>query len=468
MSCIIFVPKCCCATGSKKTHATSRSVKNIKLLFSTILAVLLFASISFAETKIDYGADFRLRYEYWKGAFDIGTLKLEDENYFRLKASLWGKLQVNRSIGAYLKISTEPKYYISSSSVDYSSFEQDEVFAENLYIDIKDLDGIPVDLRIGRQDLKYGDGFLIRDGTPLAADRTKYFNAVKATWKITQNSSVDLLYIYNTRIDDLLPVLHPAKTGRLYKDNQRILNYSDEEAFVIYGKSKINENLLIEPYYIYKQEEKYDAKNPELDLHTIGGRVEYSYHPWKLKGEYAHQFGEYNGGRERSANGGNISISRLLEDMPWKPEIEAGYVYLSGDDPNSKTHEGWDPLFSRYKFMSALYKYAYSRETGIGSYWTNLGLYRANMTFNFAPQTRLSLAYNYLRAIEKTKITGPNAAMFTNSGKERGHLEQAVLSHRFDKHLDTLLTFEYFVPGNFYKSKASDAFYLSLMMLVHL
>ena len=455
-------------TASERGRMISGGRRLFQSLLLSVPALLLFSSVSLAETKFDYGADFRLRYEYWKGTFDMSTLGLDDENYLRLKVSLWSRLQLNKNAGAYLKLSTEPKCYISSSNTDNKDLEQDEVFFESLYVDVKDAAGIPLDLRIGRQELRYGDGFLIADGTPVSADRTKYFNAARATLKITANNSVDLLYIYNTMTDQLLPVLHPAKSGRLYKYNQRILNSSDEEAFVLYGKNRIGENLAIEPYYIYKQEERINAKTPTLFLNTIGARAAYDFHPWAVKAEYAHQFGEYDGGRKRIADGGNIFIKRSLEDLPWTPDIEAGYVYLSGDDTNSGANEGWDPLFSRYKWMSALYKYAYSRETGIGSYWSNLGLYRINMTLNFTPATKLSLAYNYLTAIEKTGVTGPNAAMFSNSGKERGHLQQTVLSHKFDKRLSSLLTMEYFVPGNFYRSSAKDAFYLSLMMQLHL
>ena len=449
-------------------HSVLGSVRKCRASWLSIPAILLCASISFAETKIDYGADFRLRYEYWKGAFDMGALDLKEEHYSRLKLALWGKVALNKNFSGFLKIATEPKYYFSSSSVDNKSFEQDEVFFESLFVDMKNFAGLPLDLRIGRQDLRYGDGFLIADGTPVSADRTKYFNAVKATWSITPDNSIDLLYINNPKTDDFLPVLHPAKNGRLYEDHQRILNSSDEEAFVLYGKNKINDNLLIEPYYIYKHEEKINAKTPDLSLHTVGGRGVCSFHPWELKAEYAHQFGEYDGGRGRKAHGGSVFISRTLDNLLWKPDLEAGYVYMSGDDPDSTTHEGWDPLFSRYKWMSAIYKFAYSREIGIGSYWSNLGLYRINTTLNFSRNTKLNLAYNYLTAIAKTAVTGPHAAIFSNSGTERGHLQQTVLSHQFEKNFKSLLTFEYFMPGNFYQSAAEDVFYLSLMLLIQI
>ncbi|MFH1028715.1 MAG: alginate export family protein, partial [Pseudomonadota bacterium] len=178
-----------------RVNIVSRLIWKFQTLLFSIPAVLLFASGSLAETKFDYGADFRLRYEYWKGTFDMSTLGLDDENYLRLKVSLWSRLQLNKKLAAYLKLSTEPKCYISSSNTDNKDLEQDEVFFESLYVDVKDAAGIPLDLRIGRQDLRYGDGFLIADGTPVSADRTKYFNAAKATWKITGNNSLDLLYI---------------------------------------------------------------------------------------------------------------------------------------------------------------------------------------------------------------------------------------------------------------------------------
>lgn len=448
---------------TERKHA----VKGRRLLFALLL-LLLSASSSFADMKADYGVDLRLRYEYWKGVFDMGTLKLEDENFGRLKTSFWGRLDINEHSGAYLRISSEPRYYISSSSPDNESFEQDEIFFESLYVDVKNAAGLPVDLRIGRQDLQYGDGFLIYDGAPVTSDRTKYFNAAKATWKISRNTSIDFVYIYNTMTDRLLPVIHPSKTGRFYKDNKRILTSSDEEAFVLYGRRRIGESFTIEPYYIYKRENKIDLNNPELELNTIGGRAVCNSYPWQLKGEYARQFGQYKGGRKRKGTGGNVFVGRSLGGVMWKPGIEAGYVYMSGDDPGSKANESWDPLFSRYRWISGLYKYAFSRETGIGSYWTNLALYRISVLLNFTPATKLSLAYNYLRANEQTKITGPFAAIFSNKGKERGHLQQVLLSHEFNKGIRSLLIFEYFKPGNFYSKSAGDASYLALMVQIGL
>jgi hypothetical protein len=49
--------------------------------------------------------------------------------------------------------------------------------------------------------------------------------------------------------------------------------------------------------------------------------------------------------------------------------------------------------------------------------------------------------------------------MFSNSGKNRGHLPTALLTHKFTKNIDALLLFEYLIPGNFYADGADNAIF---------
>ncbi len=81
-----------------------------------------------------------------------------------------------------------------------------------------------------------------------------------------------------------------------------------------------------------------------------------------MGGEFAHQFGDYDGGRDRSGYGGYIFGSRKFADMKLKPEFELRFVYLSGDDPDA-----------------------------MPDYWTNLQLYMAKVSMELTPDTKLSL-----------------------------------------------------------------------------
>jgi hypothetical protein len=141
---------------------------------------------------------------------------------------------------------------------------------------------------------------------------------------------------------------------------------------------------------------------------------------WKLRGEFAHQFGSYENGNDRTGDGGYAYISRKYEEVALKPSFELGGAYLSGDDPNTTNKvEAWDPLFSRWPWMSELYVLSYGTETGIVGYWTNLQLYRASFRLSLDPETGLDLSYNYLRANENSHVSSA-PPIFSADGKTGG------------------------------------------------
>jgi hypothetical protein len=458
------------------------------LLFSA----LIYAEIAPAEIKADYGGSLRLRQEYWENVVDFETLTptKPDRDFFRLRTSLWGKLDFNKDLGAYVRITNEARYYLGNykpfettdATSDSDRFDEDELIIDNLYFDVKNLFGLPVDLRIGRQDFlgQYGEGFLILEGTPGDGSRTFYFNAAKATVRFNSNHSVDLIYLDNRQRDDFLPSLNPARSDSLtgYLHNERILNISDETGFIIYGKNKLNDNFTIEPYFIRKEEDgvghyglhpKFPGPKDELHLNTIGGRFVFTASNWKVRAEYAHQFGEYESGRDRDANGGYIFIGQKYVETPLKPEWELGYVYLSGDKnpgDSSGDHEGWNPLFSRAPLWNEVMIYTMIYETlGDGGafpgYWTNLHLYKLGLKLALSPTTNLALSYQYLRAVEETEITTASIKnMFSNDSKDRGHIGTFMLTHAFNKKIDGYLQAEYFAPGDFYGDDAEDAIFL--------
>jgi hypothetical protein len=425
-----------------------------------LLGAVLYVPYADAETKFDYGASFRLRQEIWDDVVDLGLSK-PDRSFFRLRSSVWGKADFSQDLGAYLKLTNEMKYQVGSfrTKANRDEFEEDELIVDNLYFDAKNIFGAPVDLRIGRQDFlgpnTYGEGFLIMDGTPADGSRTFYFNAAKATVRFNQNNSVDFVYITDPKNDEYLP--------SLYTGTKRQMTTSNEQGYVIYGRSKINDNLVLEPYYIYKTENAFaagPAAIPKLKLNTVGARVVATANSWKFGGEFAHQFGQYDGGLDRRGNGGYIFVSRKYDNVSLKPEFDLRYVYLSGDDPGTTgKNEAWNPLFSRNPYWNELIIYSLPNEQlknggPVPGYWTNMEILKATLRLNFTPDTKLDLAYQYLWAPEQSGIKN---AMFSNDGTSRGHLPTAILTHKFSKNLDGMLQLEYFIPGNFYTSAADNA-----------
>jgi hypothetical protein len=480
---------------------SSKSLSRILLLFILFVSFLVIPAYAdepakteapnSLDLKLTAGADLRLRQEIWTNTVFLGTINpathgpwQNDRNFFRLRASVWAKLEYEKMFDAYAKVTTEPKYYggpyhpmlVGDTHGQY--WDQDEVIADNLYISGKKLFNGLIDFRVGRQDFLspddiYGEGFLIMDGTPGDGSRTFYFNAAKMRVNFTKDNSVDLVYINDGQTDRFMPSMHPSirpTNNALYTDSLRWLSTSHEQGFMIYGRNRFEKIATFDPYYIYKIEDGFGT-NPRLKLHTVGGRATVSYKGWRAKAEVAYQFGQYDSnstyshGIDRTGLGGYAFVGRKFDELPGKPEIDIGVVYYSGDDPKdpSDKRKAFDPLFSRFPSWNELYVYTLIPENSaryansIPGYWTNLGIGMVKAKVNITSTTVLNLTYQYLMAPQKT--SGLTTSMFSNSSRDRGHLPTAILTQKIMKNLDGMLQFEYFVPGKFYASNAKDAIF---------
>ena len=447
-----------------------------KRLFKMAVAVtmvLMIASAAYAEMTNSGGLYFRLRQETWDNMFDMNRVDVpnanpyarQDETFWRLKTSVWGKMDLDKQYGVYGKITNEAKYYQTSNTAWQVGVVGDEFVADNLYGYAKKPLGLPVDLTIGRQDLLgvFGEMFLVAEGTPLDGSRTFYFNAARALVTLNEKYNVDVVYLYTQEQDGFPSVSYYTRAQS--PNGLRSLNSYDEQAFILYGRGKVTDKVLIEPYYIWKHEES-PNNNPAaagLRLNTYGVHAVVGFgEGWKVRAEYALQSGSYSNGNDREGNGGYLYIGRAYDNIAMKPPWDLGYITLSGDDPSTTNKsEAWDPLFSRYPWTSELYSLTMLTEAGPGAgipaYWTNLQMYRAMVKLEVAQDTRLDLSYNILKANETVSGYGPFAPMFSGTSKDRGTLLIAKLYRKFTPILDGYVTVEQFLPGDVYSQTNQDA-----------
>ena len=428
-------------------------------LLAFIFVIVAIPDSAIAEVKFKWGPYLRLRYEYWKNYKDMDNNQLDNRSFFRIKTSLWGQLDFDKNTNLFAKLTNEFKpytYYAPSSSKSsgktdkYFHFDIQEVVFDNLYLEINNFLGVPLDLRLGRQDFfGYGENFLLYEGTPGDGSRTFYFNALKATWHLNGHNDIDFIYTSNPRDDLFLPVINEDKAPQS-------LNTTHEEAFILYWKNKAIKDLAFEGYYIYKREDEdggtgYQAQKGKIN--TFGSFAKYDFSPWALRGQFAYQFGDY-GNNERRGLGGYMYLDRSFKEKLWSPQLSAGFIYLSGDDRDTAKNGSWDPLFSRSAWISEVYSLSMISETGISSYWTNLAAWRAQLTLNPTKKTKLSFWYNFLRANEQVAAS----AVFSGAGKGRGHLAVARADYAFNKNVTVYLLGEYLFPGNFYKDRDGAVF----------
>ncbi|RKY35635.1 MAG: hypothetical protein DRP73_04540 [Candidatus Omnitrophota bacterium] len=410
-----------------------------------LVGLNLLASIALAkDVSFQWGIIERLRQEYLKDWNDLESSTGDNYNYFRVRTSIWGKLDFDSQFSIYAKLTNEFKPYITPSR----SGDIHELVFDNLYVDLKNIFDSPWSLRIGRQNIIYGEGFLFIDGTPLDGSRTIYYNAIKATLNLDK-LKIDFLGIINPRQDEFLPVVN---------NRNKSLAEQKEEGFGYYAQYDPNTNWHWEQYYFYKKED--ERSSPQTKLNTIGGRLVYKNSPWQIRSELAYQFGDY-GSYDREGLGGYGFVDYTLQDVKFTPTVTVGGVYLSGDDPSTSDNESWDPLFSRWPYKSELYCYILSMEKSI-AYWANMQLYKLGLNLKPTDKDSVDLAYMYLRANENTYAS---KSAFSNDGKERGHILQIIWKHTFNKNLSGHIQIEYFHPGDYYVDTADDALFFRWQLL---
>jgi hypothetical protein len=434
------------------------------------------------------GFDTRIREETLHNLIDFnddtgpGSAKLgalSDASYFRVRHRLWGQFQARSGARLYARFATEWRKYMSP----YRSPAKTEVIIDNLYLDLPKPFGWPLSLRVGRQDITRGDGFVLLEGGPGDGSRSIFHNAVLLTLDGAQlgagKTQIDLMAIRNPAWDDFVVTNGPTEADRYYGRRKMVEN--DETAFGVYMSNTSLKHQTFDAYYLYKEEEDPASPAPQLMLSTLGARAAGQL-PWQLRyaAEGAYQFGQHEvpsweigeaGGcwarPDHRSFGGTAGLSRSFL-MQFRPTLELGAIYLSGDDPADTEHplandRSWVPVFARWPKWSELLIYTWIPEEGRVANWSNLISFYASLGLTLAKDTKLTYTYYHLKApyalvCEEGDCGQP--AGFFGSGHTRGENHQWKLTTTFSSAFSGHFLVERFAPGDFYGTAHDDAFFI--------
>jgi len=424
---------------------------------------------------LDWGMDFRARMERFPNAIDrtpgstdpIGEwYRLRTRVYFNLKPTKDFKVKVRLTNES--RPITRPDHYRSGNPHDnYDHF--DEVIVDNLSIEWKNVGGLPLILRAGRQDMLaisgttgpngtgFGDGFIFMDGTPGDGSRSFFFDAIRLTIDLSswiENSSLDIIGIDNE------PFSHHHCPVIGNTDYRKVDEWSSE-AFALYFKNaswipKAQTDL----YYVYKKEDRqhlkrwerasaYNAYGTHVNMlgarlaGRIGERTTYV-----LEG--AVQFGAW-GGSDRRGFGSQESIQHSF--VAWgKPALKLFHVFLSGDDPDTSRNEAWNPMFARWPKWGELIGYSGARENGV-YYFTNMHILGVWGKINLCENVLLTGTSQFLFAPENTFEAA--SAIFGN-GDYRGWNPQIMISWSPATFFNARILWEYLDGHDYFDGTAED------------
>jgi len=414
--------------------------------------------------RASFGFDIRFRDETLHNLRDFDTEhdggRASDSHYYRTRVRVWSKATLRWGADLHARFTTEPFKYMDP----YEAPDKTEIVLDNIYLDVPRLPLVPARLRAGRLDYPLGDGFLLMDGGPGDGSRTSYQNAIIADLDGQPlglgPTTLALIAIRNLVRDPLV----------VANDRERMLIEKDETAFGLHVSTPAL-GPKAEALYIYKRELRGDANAappPDTRLSTLSLRLSGKL-PGDVSGaaEGAYQFGSRYDWRTRAKIAGQhgLGLHGWAERAflaPLMPALKGGILFLSGDDPDTDTYEGWSPLFSRWPMWSELYIYtlipeSLNPEKGRVAYWQNLFSFYAGVGLKLGGS--IDLTYTYRRLLAQHALDDAARGLFGH-GLVRGDLHIWLLTARVSDRVTMRILAERMAPGSFYAGARDDGYFV--------
>jgi hypothetical protein len=397
----------------------------------------------------DWGFDFRLRYEWYEKSQTLSEGYANNElGYFRFRPRIWVSLAPIEQVRFNARLISEPRYYLRPAASEGWTYQEGLLDQFNLQITNVPMQGLS--LTVGRQDLAFGNKWLIFDATSTDGTRTEFFDAARLRFDAREiKTSFDAIYVLQyADSDHWLPVIN---------DQNRPISEQDERTGIFYVSNKSLPRTQLDGYVMYRdQSDPVSARGNVGYTWVAGARVQGEVGKrWEYRAEVAPEWGELNG-HDLRAWGFN-SLVTYNAGGSWRHKFRAGYEFLTGDDPNTETNEGWDPMYGRRALWSELAVVLFGLESrGRAADYKNLQ--RPSVGWSAKPLAWLDLSVDYM-PLFANENTLAGTAGYSEDGKFRGQLAQAIARFTINRYWSGLLWGEAFLPGNYYSANRQETAY---------
>jgi len=389
----------------------------------------------------------RFRFETWDNAVNLDDAANDGFAYTRNRTTLGLSWKAAKNLEILGKATNEFRVYLAPKD---RAFNGHELFVDNLYVRWTVPGRVPFTITAGRQDLNFGEGFAIADGTPGDGSRSYYFNALRLDADLAKGHRLTAFAHATKATDRYLPVINPRPQA---------LAEQPEKALALYYSGTFGRTKL-DAYAVHKATDANEAWPVPTRTDTFGARaVATLAKPLALTAEAALQTGGY-GDAGRSAYGAIVHFDYdLAGTLPLLKSAVLGGILLSGDDPATARMEGWDPIFSRWPKWSESYIYTFTRESR-PSYWSNLSALYATLAFDFGARSDGHVMVQPMGAGRVQPGVFPGG-----TGHSRGLLVRGRLNYKISKFLTGRFIWERFDPGSYYFAGASSYNWIQFEMI---
>lgn len=232
-------------------------------------------------------------------------------------------------------------YYAETIGKDFYAVYNDEqkVGIDQAWLKFAKIGGTPIDLTLGRQEIKIEKWFVIGDGEDQGAANWLYFH-----------SSFPFAAKLDGDFGAFKSTLFYAEAGDYVKDWTDLASrgFTPENGVNLSGLNLHYD--IAEKIYLYggvfqKGEDSVAGSALESDTLTYDIGFDVTFGAVQLEGEYALQSGDTGiTNVDRDANA-YFAAATYRFGTKLAPYIRAAYISFSGDDPGTTDYEEYDPMF---------------------------------------------------------------------------------------------------------------------------
>ena len=435
------------------------------------------------------GGDLRWRYVVTENIFDLNDdvgVSIDTAKYYRNRIRLWTKFGISENVSATIRIAAEPWWgsYFKNDTSNRWPLEFD-----NAYLDVKDAFVKNLSIRLGRQDIIYGDpGFMILDGTPADGSRTIFHDGVKLSYALKEGTTVDVfgaiveekdygrdddwdiqgLYLTSKNIFDVLPG-HKLEVYALRSHQGQDLAAAKPDPVKVLEEQVADLTARLEAVEqpAAAAPANNDADISDNNILAPGLRLSGSFVDSLVA--YAAEATIQMGGTDDVSREGlgyyahlTLNPGAKVEAIKkYDPKIKGGYYFLSGDDPETAgVNEGIFHFTNQFPKYSELYIYTLLGPfLGEPAWWSNMTLIEGQVSVKPVPKLTV------------TGRLGIFGAEFDRGGEgtNRGTMVHARADYAFTANVSGQLLGEWFLPGDYYTVggvEADTASFLRAMTFV--
>ncbi len=353
-------------------------MRTLKTLVIAVL-VLSVSGVALAELQnVEVGGKLQIRGNYWRQDTLGATSFVEQRTALNVKADFTNDVSTFVEFDSY---GDWGQGFRSNYLTGIDSRGGSDVSLYQAYINVKNLWGTPLSLRVGRQELSFGAEFLLGNNSTAPYFHGLSFDAIRLTYATDQ-----------FKID--------AFAAKLAENFQNF-GKGDTDLYGIYGSYLGIEDVTLDAYWLYVQDNTVVGK--DVDIHILGLRGSGKVGSFDFEAEVAYQFGNVDGQPSACPLGfgeadvnygtfGGEAIVGYTFDVAWQPRVFGLFAYYgAGKADNSCWSNDRTLPFNRL-FSDV----QYSDFVDLNSNATNVIGYALGVQVSPTECTSLTLAGKYL------------------------------------------------------------------------